>query len=240
MVKESTCLGRNLVWLGNFVISYLACSFHTVKVLVPRPAAALMENWSLLALPNGTRPYSGQFCSKRKRKKSVAMYCEFSKRSPKTQRGKKGGDKSSAAFPFTSKAKTRVQSTIGLLHFDLKLINVICQRKVQGFFRGLSPPRENRYESVLYFWSLPSLCLKRCFPKGLLPLHGQFFTFVIASHRLLSSAFEAMMNAFTFENAFSYVTFWLLKKPFKYSKKYNDFLANVCSKKRYDRRRKPV
>ena len=63
------------------------------------------------------------------------MYCEFSKRSPKTQRGKKGGDKSSAAFPFTSKApKTRAQSTIGLLHFDLKLINVICQRKVQGFF----------------------------------------------------------------------------------------------------------
>lgn len=41
-----------------------------------------------------------------------------------------------------------------------------------------------------------------------------------------------MMNAFTFENAFSYVTFWLLKKPFKYSKKYNDFLANVCSKKK--------
>ena len=92
------------------------------------------------------------FAAKGKEKKSVAMYCEFSKRSPKTQRGKKGGDKSSAAFPFTSKApKTRAQSTIGLLHFDLKLINVICQRKVQGFFRGLSPPRENRYESVLYF-----------------------------------------------------------------------------------------
>ena len=93
--------------------------------------------------------------------------------------------------------------------------------------KAKSTPRETRYESVLYFWSLVvlfscpfplyNLCLKRCFLGGLLPLHGQFFTFVnVTIQKMVSLKCFAltakypmyMMNAFTFENlrAF-YVTF---------------------------------
>ena len=58
--------------------------------------------------------------------------------------------------------------------------------------KAKSTPRETRYESVLYFWSLVvlfscpfplyNLCLKRCFLRGLLPLTWPIFHFCQCDH----------------------------------------------------------
>ena len=58
--------------------------------------------------------------------------------------------------------------------------------------KAKSTPRETRYESVLYFWSLVvlfscpfplyNLCLKRCFLRGLLPLTWLIFHFCQCDH----------------------------------------------------------